>query len=66
MNLSKKSKKIFNNIENVRKKNNKNWMDLLRLSYVSNPKITIQILTKILRKDGELIKLANQLKKITK
>ena len=60
------SKIIFKKIENVRKKNNKNWMDLLRLSYNSNPKKTMVILTKILEKDKNLINLANQLKKITK
>ena len=60
------SKIIFKKIENVRKKNNKNWMDLLRLSYDSNPKKTMVILTKILEKDKNLINLANQLKKITK
>ena len=57
---------IFKSIENVRKKNNKNWMDLLRLAYDVKPKETILILSKILKKDGELIKLASKLKKITK
>ena len=28
----------INKIENTRKKNNKNWMDLLRLSFKHNPK----------------------------
>tara|TARA_Y100000389_G_scaffold204977_1_gene261519 strand:- start:10270 stop:10467 length:198 start_codon:yes stop_codon:yes gene_type:complete len=60
------SSKIFKNIENVRKKNNKNWMDLLRLAYDVKPKETISILSKILKKDGELIRLASKLKKITK
>ena len=57
---------IFKSIENVRKKNNKNWMDLLRLAYDVKPKETILILSKILKKDSELIKLASKLKKITK
>ena len=30
--------KLINKIEKVRSKNNKNWMDLLRLSFKSNPK----------------------------
>ena len=64
--LMTSSKIIFKKIENVRKKNNKNWMDLLRLSYESNPKKTISILNKILKKDKSLIDLANKLKKITK
>ena len=58
--------KIFNDIENVRKKNNKNWMDLLRLAYNVNPKETVKILTNILNKDQKLIALAKKLKKITK
>ena len=58
--------KLVNEIQNIRSKNNKNWMDLLRLSYDSNPKKTMVILTKILEKDKNLINLANQLKKITK
>tara|TARA_B100000579_G_C22498117_1_gene695632 strand:+ start:540 stop:737 length:198 start_codon:yes stop_codon:yes gene_type:complete len=58
--------KIFNDIENVRKKNNKNWMDLLRLAYNVNPRETVKILTNILNKDQKLITLAKKLKKITK
>ena len=58
--------KLVNQIQNVRSKNNKNWMDLLRLAYDVKPKETILILSKILKKDSELIKLASKLKKITK
>ena len=64
--MNKKYKTIFNKIENVRKKNNKNWMNILRVAYEANPKKTIIILNNILSRDSELIKLANQLKKITK
>tara|TARA_B100000003_G_C10627286_1_gene249466 strand:+ start:230 stop:427 length:198 start_codon:yes stop_codon:yes gene_type:complete len=64
MNLQ--TKKIFKEIENIRSKNNKNWMDLLKLAYDTNPKETIIILTKILKKDESLIILAKKLKKITK
>jgi hypothetical protein len=62
--MKNKSDIIFNKIENVRKKNNKNWMNILRVAYDSNPKKTISILNNILSKDSELIKLANLLKKI--
>lgn len=62
--MKKKSDSIFNKIENVRKKNNKNWMNILRVAYNSNPKKTVSILNKILSKDTELIKLASLLKKI--
>ena len=52
---------IFNKIENTRKKNNKNWMDLLRLAYFADPKKTYTILSRILSKDSELVKLSQKL-----
>ncbi len=64
--MDKKTKKIFSDIEKTRSKNNKNWMDLLRLSFDSNPKETLKIVSKILNKDEKLIKLAKKLQKITK
>lgn len=60
-NLMKKFKsksKIFDKIEKVRAKNNKNWMDLLRLAYHHDPKNTSIILNRIIKKDQALIKLA--------
>tara|TARA_Y100000741_G_scaffold352163_1_gene323971 strand:- start:417 stop:614 length:198 start_codon:yes stop_codon:yes gene_type:complete len=63
MNLDKKTNQIFKKIENTRKVNNSNWMDLLKLAYISNPKKTIIILNKILSKDEALIKLAKTLTK---
>tara|TARA_B100001057_G_C22130672_1_gene674317 strand:- start:127 stop:327 length:201 start_codon:yes stop_codon:yes gene_type:complete len=61
--MKKKEIKIFNKIENIRSKNNKNWMDLLRLSYESNPDKTLLILSKIISKDQTLVRLAKQLSK---
>jgi len=61
--MKQKHKKIFNKIQNIRSKNNKNWMDLLRLSYDSNPKETLKILSNIIIKDQALVKLVKQLKK---
>lgn len=60
------SNKLFKSIENIRKNNNKNWMDLLRLAYKNDPKNTIKILNNILTKDSQLIKIAKQLKKNNK
>lgn len=60
------SNKLFKSIENIRKNNNKNWMDLLRLAYKNDPKNTIKILNNILTKDSQLIKIAKQLKKKNK
>lgn len=64
--MNKNIKKIFDDIEKIRSKNNKNWMDLLRLSYEHNPKGTIAIINQILNKDQKLISLAQRLKKLTK
>jgi hypothetical protein len=64
--MKNKTNNIIDSIENVRKKNNKNWMNLLRLAFKENPKETSKILSKILSKDQTLINLANKLKKITK
>lgn len=64
--MKKKELEIFNRIENIRSKNNKNWMDLLRLAYDSKPNKTLSILSKIISKDQALVKLASQLKKKTK
>ena len=64
--MDKGIKKIFSDIEKTRSKNNKNWMDLLRLSFESNPKKTLEIVSEILKKDEKLIKLAKKLKKKTK
>ena len=60
-NLKKNTKILFKKIENTRKKNNSNWMDLLRIAYDSNPRETIKILKRILKKDEALIKLAKNL-----
>ena len=61
--MRKKDLNIFNKIEKVRSRNNKNWMDLLKLSYEYAPKKTLKILSKIIIKDQTLVKLAKKLKK---
>ena len=61
--MKKKIDNIFKQIENTRKKNNSNWMALLRIAYNSNPKETIKILNRILSKDQTLIRLAKTLTK---
>jgi hypothetical protein len=63
MSLNKKTNLIFKKIENTRKLNNSNWMELLKIAYISNPKQTSKILKKILQKDQALIKLAKSLTK---
>ena len=54
---------LFKKIENIRSKNNKNWMDILKIAYKSDPKNTVNVLNRILNKDQKLIKLAQLLKK---
>ena len=64
--MKKRERKIFKKIEDIRNKNNKNCMDLLRLSYESKPKETLIILSQIIQKDQSLVKLAKSLKKRNK
>jgi|TARA_B110000967_G_C18786615_1_gene511111 hypothetical protein len=64
--MKKDIKKVFNEIEKIRSKNNKNWMNLLRLSYDVKPKETIEIINQILNKDEKLISLAKKLTKLSK
>ena len=54
---------IINQIEKVRKKNNVNWMDILRVAYSSNPKKTASIISKIYKEDKNISKLAKKLTK---
>ena len=55
--------KIIKQIENVRKKNNVNWMDILRVAFLSNPKKTSKIFSRIYRDDKSVSKLAKKLTK---
>ena len=55
--------KIINKIESIRKKNNSNWMDLLRLAYKRSPKESAKIMSKIYRDDAEISKLVKKLVK---
>lgn len=52
---------LIKQIEKVRAKNNKNWMDLYRLAFSKAPKESIDIIKKILKKDLKVSALANKL-----
>ncbi len=52
---------IIKQIENVRAKNNKNWMDLYRLAFSEAPEKSIKIVKKILKKDLTISTLAKKL-----
>ena len=57
---------IIKKIENIRSKNNKNWMDLLRLAFKLDPKNSSIILRKITDFDKRISKLTNKLQKLNK
>ena len=60
---SKKYLRIIKQIENIRKKNNVNWMNILRLSFEKAPKRTAKILSQIYKDDKRISKLAKKLTK---
>jgi len=62
----KKTKKIVDQIERIRGKNNKNWMDLLRLSLKLDQKKTSKILYEIYKHDQIISNLAKKIYKINK
>ena len=64
MKKKKKSKnylKIISQIENVRKKNNVNWMNILRVAFEYNPKATARVMSKIYSDDKRISKLVKKL-----
>ena len=64
---SKKIKKglvLINQIQNIRSKNNKNWMDLLRLSLRLDFKTTSKILKEICKDDRRISSLAKRIYKL--
>ena len=69
MNINLKNKKInkylaiIKQIEIVRSKNNKNWMDLYRLAFAVAPNESVKIIKKILLRDKSVTKLAEKLTK---
>ena len=59
--ISNKYIKVINQIENVRKKNNKNWMDILRVAFTHAPRETAKIMANIYKDDSKISKLAKKL-----
>ena len=59
----KNYKKIIRKIENTRKKNNKNWMDILRVAFKNSPEESAKILKEILHMDQKLLKISKKLTK---
>jgi hypothetical protein len=54
---------VISKIENVRKKNNKNWMDILRIAFRYAPNEAAKVLAEIYKEDKKLNTLAKQLTK---
>jgi len=60
--INKRNNKYINTIEKIRSKNNKNWMDLLRLAYSLNPKKTLNIMKSIFKNDYKVNNILKNLK----
>ena len=61
--MTKKNYKIIlKKIENVRKKNNANWMAILKIALEHNPKQTLSVMKKIHNKDSKISKLFKKIK----
>lgn len=58
---TKKYLKIIVQIESIRKKNNVNWMNILRLAFKHSPKESAKIMSKIYVDDSRISKLVKKL-----
>lgn len=58
--------KLVNKIQKIRSKNNKNWMDLLRLSLKLDFDLTSKILKEICKDDKRISNLAQKIYKLNK
>ena len=56
--------KLVNKIQKIRSKNNKNWMDLLRLSLKLDFDLTSKILKEICKDDKRISNLAQKIYKL--
>jgi len=62
--MKKKYSQIIDKIENLRKKNNINWMSILRLAMRHAPKETKELLKKINNFDKRISKEVNSITKL--
>ena len=60
--MRKNYKAILKKIENVRKKNNVNWMTILRIALEKSPKETLSVMKKIHQKDTQISRLFKKIK----
>jgi hypothetical protein len=61
--MNGEEEKILNEVEKIRAKNNKNWMNILRLAFKSSPKKAKEIFSNISKCDKEINKLTERLSK---
>jgi len=61
INKSKNYLKIISKIENIRKKNNVNWMNILRIAFKYSPKATAKVMSKIYLDDQKISSLVKKL-----
>ncbi len=61
--MKKNYLKIIKKIENIRSKNNVNWMNILRLAFKLDPVQASKIMKKINYDDKKISKLLSQLSK---
>ena len=57
------AKKLINQIQKIRSKNNVNWMDILRLAFKLDPKEASKIMKKINYDDKKISSLLSKLSK---
>ena len=62
-NKKKKYLYIISKIQKIRQSNNKNWMDLLRLSFSLDPEKSRKIVKEIFKRDNQISNLVKQLTK---
>ena len=53
--------KIISQIESIRKKNNVNWMNILRIAFKYSPKTTARVMSKIYIDDQRISSLVKKL-----
>jgi hypothetical protein len=61
INKSKNYLKVISKIENIRKKNNVNWMNILRIAFKNSPKATARVMSKIYSDDKRISALVKKL-----
>ena len=61
MKKSKNYLKIISQIESIRKKNNVNWMNILRIAFKYSPKASAKVMSKIYIDDQKISSLVKKL-----